>query len=70
MAQTRRLQTDADFQEALDRQLVIRVFENDHVVSSGGGIVRFAEDLIVIQTGVSDISYFQRSSCEFFSVRR
>ncbi|MFC0214978.1 hypothetical protein ACFFK0_21440 [Paenibacillus chartarius] len=66
----RKLLIDRDFQEALDRQTAIRVFQNDHVISSGGIIIRFDDRLVVIQSGVSDISYLDRDSCEFFEMKR
>ncbi|MDB4867318.1 MAG: hypothetical protein JWR03_1651 [Cohnella sp.] len=69
-AVNRRLLTDADFQEAMDRQTGIRVFEHDHIVHSGGAIVRFDERSVVIQAGVSDISYYARTGCEFFELRK
>jgi hypothetical protein len=70
MAPNHRLSTDRDFQEAMDRQYAIRVFQEDHVVDSGGSIIRFDEELIVIQSGVSDISYHRRSACEFFVMKK
>ncbi|SDC01185.1 hypothetical protein SAMN02799630_02423 [Paenibacillus sp. UNCCL117] len=70
MAQNRRLLTDQDFQEAMDRQRRIRVFEQDHVVDFGGIIVRFTEDTVVIQAGVGDVAYHSRSACEFFEMRK
>ncbi|WP_331710009.1 hypothetical protein [Paenibacillus swuensis] len=66
----RKLLTDADFQEGLDRQRTIRVFQNDHIVSNGGWIVRFTDDLVVIQTDVSDLTYFERDACEFYELRQ
>ncbi|SEF66518.1 hypothetical protein SAMN02799616_00802 [Paenibacillus sp. UNC499MF] len=35
MAQNRRLTTDQDFKEAMDRQAPVRVFKNDHIVDTG-----------------------------------
>lgn len=35
MALNRRLITDQDFQEALERSTAVRVFQNDHIISSG-----------------------------------
>ncbi|NOU91836.1 hypothetical protein GC093_01100 [Paenibacillus sp. LMG 31456] len=70
MAQNRRLITDQDFQEAMERQRAIRVFQDDHVVDSGGIIIRFDDNLIVTQSGVSDISYHQRTLCEFFEMKK
>lgn len=65
----RRLLTDADFQEAMDRGRRIRVFQDDHVVDSGGVIIRFEADTVVIQSSVSDLQYYSRNRCEFFEQR-
>jgi hypothetical protein len=70
LAQNRRLVTDQDFQEAVERQYTIRVFQDDHVVDSGGIISRFDDNLVVLQSGVSDITYHQRALCEFFQMIR
>jgi hypothetical protein len=70
MAHTRRLMTDQDFQEAMDRHMSIRVFKNDLVVDSGGVIIRFDETTVVIQSGVGDVAYHQREECEFFPMRK
>ncbi|MDO7907124.1 hypothetical protein Q5741_11955 [Paenibacillus sp. JX-17] len=69
MPTTRVLLTDSDFQEALDRELSIRVFEDDHLVSSGGTIIRFDDQIVAIQSSVSDLQYHSRSTCEFFEIR-
>lgn len=65
----RPLLTDADLQEAADRKLPVRVFENDHFVLSGGIIVRYTDSDVVIQSRVSDLTYYSRSSCQFYEVR-
>ena len=70
MANNRRLLTDADFQEAMDRHRVIRVFQDDLIVSSGGTITRFDDDTVVVQSGVSELDYHPRARCEFFEQRR
>lgn len=69
MAHVRRLITDQDFNEALERHVRIRVFKDDHIIDSGGIIIRFDDGTIVIQSSVSDISYHSRSACEFFSMK-
>ncbi len=66
MARTRRLITDADFLEAQERGRRIRVFQDDHIVDSGGIIIRYTDDDIIIQSGVGDITYHSRQLCEFF----
>ena len=69
-AVNRRLITDFDMQDAMDRGAGIRVFEQDHIVHSGGTIIRFDEQTIVIQADVSDVSYFTRADCEFFELKK
>ncbi|TJY40736.1 hypothetical protein E5161_16445 [Cohnella pontilimi] len=69
-AVNRKLLTDADFQDAMERQIGIRVFERDHIVHSGGAILRFDERSVVIQAGVSDLSYFTRTACEFYELKK
>jgi len=66
----RRLTTDQDFQDALDRQLRIRVFHNSHMVESGATIIRFTEDKIITQSSVSDLTYHSRLECEFFELKK
>ncbi|EXX90309.1 hypothetical protein BG53_12525 [Paenibacillus darwinianus] len=70
MARNRKLITDADFQEAIDRQSAIRVFQDDHIVGTGGVVVRFDDTLVVIQKGVSEVAYHQRRECEFFEMAK
>ncbi|MBT2291662.1 hypothetical protein J7E73_21535 [Paenibacillus albidus] len=65
----RPLHTDNDFQDAVDRKLPVRVFEDDHLVNKGATIVRFTDSDVVIQSRVSDLTYYSRSSCQFFEVR-
>ncbi|WP_123043094.1 hypothetical protein [Cohnella candidum] len=69
-AVNRRLVTDYDLQDAMERQIGIRVFEHDHIVHSGGAILRFDDRTVVIQAGVSDLSYFNRADCEFFELKK
>ncbi len=68
-AVNRRLVTDFDLEDAMQRQAGIRVFEDDHIVHSGGSILRFDERTVVIQAGVSDLAYFTRGKCEFFELK-
>jgi hypothetical protein len=70
MAINRKLETDQDFQEAMDRQAQIRVFLHDHMVDSGGVISRFDDQIIAVQSSVSDLTYHQRELCEFFEIRK
>jgi hypothetical protein len=70
MAQSIRLLTDVDFQEAMERQARLRVFKNDHIIDTGGLIVRFDDRTIVVQAGVGDLAYHARQECEFFELRK
>ncbi|ASS68032.1 MULTISPECIES: hypothetical protein [Paenibacillus] len=70
MAHIRPLHTDADFQEALDKSIRVRVFRDDQMIESGSCIVRFDERTVVIQSGVADLAYHSRSGCEFFELRK
>lgn len=70
MAQTIRLVTDLDFEEAMERQSRLRVFKNDHIIDTGGVIVRFDERTIVVQSGIGDLAYHVRQDCEFFELRK
>lgn len=70
MARNRRLLTDADFREAMDKQIAIRVFQDDHIVDSNGVIIRFDDSTVVIQSTVSDIGYYDRNGCEFFEMAK
>lgn len=65
----RPLLTDADFQEAMVRKLPVRVFEHDHLVNSGATVVRFTDTEVVIQSRVSDLTYYSRTSCQFYEIR-
>lgn len=70
MAYNQKLLTDQDFQEAMDRHASIRVFQDDHMIDSGGVIIRFDETTIITQTGVSDLSYHPREQCEFYEMKK
>ncbi|WP_025688218.1 hypothetical protein [Paenibacillus zanthoxyli] len=65
----RPLITDRDFQEAMERQLPVRVFQNDHLINSGATVIRFTDTDVIIQSKVSDLTYYSRKDCEFFEVR-
>jgi hypothetical protein len=69
MAQNRRLETDLEFNEAMESQNFIKVFKDDHIVDSGVVITRFDDQTIVVQSGISGISYYSRDLCEFFETR-
>ncbi|ULL18023.1 hypothetical protein DVH26_28300 [Paenibacillus sp. H1-7] len=66
----RKLITEQDFQEAMDRQVHVRVFQDDQIVDSGVVIIRFTDTFIVTQSGVSDVTYHDRKGCEFFEMRK
>ncbi|GKS09701.1 hypothetical protein ACFVVQ_08585 [Paenibacillus chitinolyticus] len=70
MAQNRRLTTDQDFKEAMDRQSPVRVFKNDHIIDTGAVITRFDDSMVVVQTRVSELTYHDRLGCEFFEMRK
>ncbi|MGO4543612.1 hypothetical protein AB4Z29_02255 [Paenibacillus sp. 2TAB23] len=70
MAINRRLSTDLDFEEVLEQQQRIRVFQNNQLIDASSLVVRFDDSLIVTQSGVSDIAYHNRKECEFFVLRK
>ncbi|MBP3965410.1 hypothetical protein [Paenibacillus lignilyticus] len=70
MALYRRLLTDDDFTEAMERQYKLRVYKDDHIVDSDGIIIRFDDTTVVSQSSVSDVAYHDRNACEFFEIRR
>ncbi|WP_042168370.1 hypothetical protein [Paenibacillus gorillae] len=70
MALNRRLTTDRDFEEAVQREIRVRVFQDDYIVTSSGIIIRFDEETAVVQSSVSEIAYHDRRTCEFFEVRK
>jgi len=70
MPTLRELFTDFDFHEALDRKFRIRVFRDDHMIDNGSIIIRFTDDTIITQAGVSELSYHPRRECQFFELRK
>ncbi|WP_127579049.1 hypothetical protein [Paenibacillus koleovorans] len=70
MAPNRRLLTDTDFQEAIDKHTHVRIFRDDHMIDSNTVITRFDGRMVVTQSGVSDVSYYFRDECEFFEMKR
>ncbi|WP_440116273.1 hypothetical protein [Paenibacillus sp. QZ-Y1] len=70
MPTQRRIEMDADFQEAMDMQHKIRVFKDNHQIDSGGIIIRFDSKTIVVQSSVSELAYHSRTDCEFFEIRK
>ncbi|WP_336781471.1 hypothetical protein [Paenibacillus illinoisensis] len=70
MPTNRRLETEADFQEAMELQHKIRVFKDNHQIDSGGIIIRFDSQTIVVQSSVSELAYHSRTDCEFFEIRK
>lgn len=70
MPTNRRLETEADFQEAMELQHQIRVFKDNHQIDSGGIIIRFDSQTIVVQSSVSELAYHSRTACEFFEIRK
>ncbi|PYI51815.1 hypothetical protein [Paenibacillus flagellatus] len=70
MLRNRKLITDRDFQEALEAETSVRVFRDDHMIDSGGVIIRFDESTVVVQSGVSELAYHPRETCEFFEMKK
>ncbi|KIL37560.1 hypothetical protein SD71_02790 [Cohnella kolymensis] len=70
MAQNRKLLIDRDFQEAMEHHIPLRVFKDDQIVDSGGIIIRFDDQIVVAQSGVSELAYHSRTECEFFEMRK
>ncbi|WP_424767118.1 hypothetical protein [Paenibacillus sp. sgz302251] len=70
MAVNRRLDTDTDFEEVFEKQLRVRVFQDNQIVESSAIVVRFDDSIVVTQSGVSDIAYHNRKDCEFFELRK
>ena len=70
MVRNCRLITEQDLQEALENEAAIRVFKDDHMIDSGGVIVRFDDATVVIQSGVSELAYHSRELCEFFEMKK
>ncbi|MDQ0060931.1 hypothetical protein [Paenibacillus harenae] len=70
MSVNRRLFTDSDFEEVIQKQLKIRVFQNNHIIEGSTVVVRFDDSTVVTQSSVSDITYHKRNACEFFELRR
>lgn len=70
MSMNRRLITDADFEEALQKGTRIRVFQDDHIVDASSVIIRFDDRTVVTQSSVSDLMYHRRADCEFFDLRK
>ena len=67
---TRELLTDADFEEAAAHKQRIRVFRNDHMIDSNTIIIRFTNETVITQSGVSDVTYHPRRDCQFYEIRK
>jgi hypothetical protein len=70
MAINRRLHTDLDFEEVVEQQQRIRVFRDNLLIDSSSLVVRFDDNIVVTQSGVSDFAYHSRKDCEFFLLRK
>jgi len=70
MATVRELLTEADFREAEEKRLPIRVFRDDHLIDNSTYIIRFTETTVVTQSDVSDVTYHSRRECQFFEIRK
>ncbi|WP_074048691.1 hypothetical protein [Paenibacillus ihumii] len=70
MPTVRRLITEHDLQTAMEQGLRIRVFHDNHLIESGSVIIRLTEDTVITQSSVSDLSYHNRSSCQFYELKK
>lgn len=70
MATNRKLESETDFQEAMEQERTVRVFRDDDMINAGGLIIRFDSSMIAIQSSVSDLDYYDREACEFYELRR
>ncbi|QDH22409.1 hypothetical protein [Saccharibacillus brassicae] len=70
MATNRRLESETDFQEAMDQERTVRVFRDDEMLNAGGLIIRFDSSMVAVQSSVSDLDYYDRDRCEFYELRR
>ncbi|MNF18281.1 hypothetical protein D3C80_2222760 [compost metagenome] len=53
----------------MDLRIPVRIFEADQLVGSGGVVIRFDDQTIVIQRSVSEVDYHSRDNCEFFALK-
>ncbi|MBA9088141.1 hypothetical protein FHR92_004637 [Fontibacillus solani] len=70
MPTIRRLFTDHDFHEAVDRKLHIRIFRDSHLIEADSFVVRFTDETIITQSSVSDLTYHPRKECQFFELKK
>ncbi|MEC0242336.1 hypothetical protein P4H66_21240 [Paenibacillus dokdonensis] len=70
MATIQELLTDADFQEAEQKKLPIRVFRDDHLIDSLTYVIRFTDTTIITQKDVSDMTYHSRKECQFYELKK
>lgn len=64
-----KLYTDEDFQDAVDKESLIRVFKDNHIVEHRVIVVRFNESKVITQSNVSDLTYHNRADCEFYLLK-
>jgi len=69
MSILRKLFTDKDFQDAVEQESLIRVFKDNHIVEHRVIVVRFNENQVITQSDVSDLTYHNRTDCEFFLLK-
>ena len=67
---TRELLTDADFDEALEHKIKIRVFKSDHLIDSSTVVIRYTGETIITQSSLSDVTYHSRMECQFYEIRK
>ncbi|MGN7356379.1 hypothetical protein ACTHPF_03370 [Paenibacillus sp. SAF-054] len=70
MATVRELLSEADFEEAEQRKLPIRVFRDDHLIDAMTYIVRFTDTTIITQKDVGDMTYHSRRECQFYELKK
>jgi len=70
MSINRKMIRDEDFEEALQREAPIRVFQDNHIIDSNAIVIRYDDHLVVTQSGVSEVSYHNRQDCEFFLLKK
>lgn len=70
MPTIRRLFTDEDFQEAVQRKLHVRIFRDDHLIEANSFVIRFTDETVITQSNVSDMTYHPRKTCSFFELKK
>lgn len=69
MSVLRKLMTDRDFQEAVEQDSLVRVFQHNQIIEHRAIVVRFDEQKVITQSDVSDLMYHNRDECEFYLLK-